>query len=1743
MLPFLLEQSSDSVAQYLSYFKWDYLFIVLAVFGLFGALFAAWRGIYRSSTRYIAFALCVVVLVFTLPAITEYVSAIDLTRFVGDHYGLQVNASDGTQVTVQVTTVDDTVLQLLQAYGLTSGDTSDPAAVQTALALTHSVISLALYVVGLLLTQLIFAPLLGLLLYAITFALFIPKAKRKGKKHRWFSFFEGLVCSTVVGALFISPLTSVASMFADTAKAASKNESLTESQYGAYIDLFSKYSDSAFYSAVTLGSGDASKALDTALMSKVTETTVNGAAAGLYDIVTSIAPALEQAVTVLDVGDDGNLKIDYDKLFGSKDTIDSMISTFGQFRLLTELLPSLAAMGLSAMNLKDVSIDFTKVDWSSALLSISTVYDELYEPIVKAYVLPSLKKSDGEISLDFDYSQKENFKKGMSALADFASDEKQGKTLMDQIVLPLLPHYAESLNASLGVDAFSMNQADYASIDLHSLFDNLIEIVFDLFRYYGVTSFDADGMKNFSDSFMSSLGFSAEPGKALKPDTVTIENFLIPLFTGQGTTLPAVEGKYEEERVTTGGINFIKDYLGVFRLGDYLKHMLGSSADETVRSIFTDDVVSEFTAKLSRANLSQEAGVLLSLIVDLDKIPTDEEGNYNLESDETPAAFRKLNEDLQKSELLKDAIGKILPGIVENAVNSNEDTKKKLEEYGIDLSRFDFNPVDKDGNSVLVDELLKLVNLLPKFKSLSETFGKSSPSLIEKTLNKMDKNFQNDLKEILNVLVDNKILNPDISLGDGTSATKSNVNFNAIVEKLLKSDALSSLGLTFSDLSDVQWKDGPYGTGEITHLVEIVQFLHENSEAIAQLASSSSGIDYSKLCEKSFISRMFKLIGEDQVFGDKFSLLLDKKIGEKLHDSLGVRVNFASVTDWEDEGKKIEKVFRLLNSMKLLKTDNIDFTTLEPEKLNKLLTQLARTSLLSVQLDDKGEYVDKLGELLYDAIQKINLPDGIRSAIEPDDFSTVDDPTRGTIKESFSSWYDAEGLQQDTDGYYSDTNGEIAALSNLFGELKNYDFNSTELDPDKVKPIVDDMLDSNIFTSLLVPVLSSTLENVGDISIPGPSGEDAQTLSLSKLNLAVLDSMTEEEKKTEIEDNILGIYTEVTAKDSLLDKLSTIQTGASEDTKELESLLKKIASSKVMNTVKQGDDSSFFVELLGDISHTIGLDRWVYDISHTIGLDRWVYRDPDETPASAKDKYRSYLGSITDFAEGEISRFMKLLTDLNGVSLNDFSSFSATDLDVKTLLTDINRSEMLHPALPYFFDQIFTAMNRSDMLEGRKVECSVHRTASEEDIAFWENEIKQISSLYDALSGNVSGFSDLKLSDSGLLYNLLNPIDRMELLKDDKSYLVYHLLDSFDGKTGNSDDAILSYVRGYSVQTGFESSNAKAERIKALLFPNGHTEEYLKTQCDILSSYIQSVQDVSSLTFDDSTMKEDAFADKIFDLYMGVMKVEKAEADSSYHVTRSYLGSELLAGEMTDKLVSSVPDDSKGEVKSALEGLYYASDPLGADYAGINLLEARGLKGLLSLLKCPSYPTDTSSSTYASDMKGFKAAFLDAFALMGRGDASGTKTTAYSNDSSAESAGDLCEYLPDANLVSAYNDLLDEYETEYGSKYSVSNSRIAYVLFSAYADKVTIYEKGSTSYTVKGMIDTYYAVVKTEALRKSVNNAVLLYNLSHGTSVSSVSESDAIDLASETFETTGEKALKAIAFIDFATQNGISLNA
>lgn len=1742
MLPFLLEQSSDSVAQYLSYFKWDYLFIVLAVFGLFGALFAAWRGIYRSSTRYIAFALCVVVLVFTLPSITEYVSAIDLTRFVGDNYGLQVNASDGTQVTVQVTTVDDTVLQLLQAYGLTSGDTSDPAVVQTALALTHSAISLALYVVGLLLTQLIFAPLLGFLLYAITFALFIPKAKRKGKKHRWFSFFEGLVCSTVVGALFISPLTSVASMFADTAKAASKNEDLTESQYGAYIDLFSKYSDSAFYSAVTLGSGDASKALDTALMSKVTETTVNGAAAGLYDIVTSIAPALEQAVTVLDVGDDGNFKIDYDKLFGSKDTVDSMISTLGQFRLLTELLPSLAAMGLSAMNLKDVSIDFTKVDWSSALLSISTVYDELYEPIVKAYVLPSLKKSDGEISLNFDYSQKENFKKGMSALADFASDKKQGKTLMDQIVLPLLPHYAESLNASLGVDAFSTDQADYASIDLHSLFDNLIEIVFDLFRYYGVTSFDADGMKNFSDRFMSSLGFSAEQGKALKPDTDTVEKFLIPLFTGKETTLPAVEGKYEEERVTTGGIDFIKDYLGVFRLGDYLKHMLGSSADEKVRSIFTDDVVSEFTAKLSSADLSKEAGVLLSLIGDLGKIPTDEEGNYDLESDETPSAFRKLNEDLQQSELLKDAVGKILPGIVENAVNSNEDTKKKLEEYGIDLSRFDFNPVDKDGNSVLVKELLNLVDLLPKFKSLFETFGNSSSSSIKETLDKMDEDFQNDLKDILNALVDNKILNPDIPLGDGTSATKSNVNFNAIVEKLLKSDALSSLGLTFSDLSDVQWKDGlPYGEGEITHLVEIVRFLHDNSEAIAQLASSSSDIDYSKLCDESFITKMFKLIGEDQVFGDKFSLLLDEKIGEKLHDSLGVRVNFASVTDWKDEGKKIEKVFRLLNSMKLLKTDSIDFTSLEREQLNKLLTQLARTSLLSVQLDDKGEYVDKLGELLYAAIQKINLPDGIRSAIEPDDFSTVCDPTRGTIKTSFSSWYADLGTTDD--GYYYDTNGEIAALSNLFGELKNYDFASAELDPDKVKPIVDHMLDSYIFTSLLVPVLSSTLENVGDISIPGPSGEDAQTLSLSKLNLAVLDSMREDEKKAEIEGNILGIYTDVTAKDSegktLLGKLGTVHTGASEETvSSLKSLLTKIASSKVMNTAKQGDDSSFFVELLGDISHTVGLDRWVY---------------PDETSASAKANYRSYLGSITDFGdtaaddgtitEGEISRFMQLLTDLNGVPLNDFSSFSATDLDVKTLLTDINRSEMLHPALPYFFNRIFTGMNLSDMLEGRRVECSVHRTASEEDIAFWENEIKQISSLYDALSGNVSGFSNLKLSDSDLLYNLLNPIDRMELLKDDKSYLVYHLLDSFDGTSGNSDDAILSYVRGYSVQTGFESGNAKAERIKALLFPNGHTEEYLKTQCDILSSYIQSVQDVSSLTFDDSTMKGDAFADRIFDLYMGVMKVEKDEADSSYHVTRSYLGSELLAGEMTDKLASSVPDVSKTAVKSALEGLYYASDPLGADYAGINLLEARGLKGLLSLLKCPSYPTDTSSSTYASDMNGFKAAFLDAFALMGRGGASGTKTTAYSNDSSAESAGDLCEYLSDADLVSAYNYLLDEYETEYGSKYSVSNSRIAYVLFSAYADKVTIYEKGSTSYTVKGMIDTYNAVVKTEALRTSVNTAVSAYNLLHGTSVSSVSESDAIDYASETFETTGEKALKAIAFIDFATQNGIPLSA
>jgi len=203
------------IVSYLGYWNWNYLFIVLAVFGLLGGIWSLIRGIYHTSLRYLVRGLLLVVLILFMGEIVTSVASIDLSQWF--NYSLPLNGVD-----IKVTTVDQTIIDALNAYGLVNS-ASDPSLFLVALQVSHAVIGFVFYIVGFIIIWIV-TPIIEELIYAITFLVFLSKERRKNKRHRWLSFGVGFVCSAVIGALFLSPLTSLASVLSGVAAEVNENK-------------------------------------------------------------------------------------------------------------------------------------------------------------------------------------------------------------------------------------------------------------------------------------------------------------------------------------------------------------------------------------------------------------------------------------------------------------------------------------------------------------------------------------------------------------------------------------------------------------------------------------------------------------------------------------------------------------------------------------------------------------------------------------------------------------------------------------------------------------------------------------------------------------------------------------------------------------------------------------------------------------------------------------------------------------------------------------------------------------------------------------------------------------------------------------------------------------------------------------------------------------------------------------------------------------------------------------------------------------------------------------------------------------------------------------------------------------------------------------------------------------------------------------------------------------------------------
>ena len=1634
----------SSIMEDLSWFNWNYLFLVFALFGLIGGIIALIRGIRHTVAKYVMDGVLIILLLSFIRQISIDIGSIDLSSF-----NLEIDVQG---VAYQVTTINEAVIEIIEGLGFVSS-ASSPVLVQLGLSVSYSIIGLAVMIVGILIIVIILGPILGDILRLIISAIFSStQREKKHKKHRFAAFLTAFVCGSVIGALLLSPLTAAVNSISEAATQINdaQDEGLLASdqfeEYQDLLDLVESYQDSAVFQAMTLGSGDSENAIDSNIIDQVTYITLDGEKIYVSDEVGNLLDMFSTVISSITY-DGTNIVVDYDQLL-LPDTVEGILDGLSNWQLLMQLLPIVAEIGLNSADLESLGIelDFSDIDWSDAMTDINDIYYQFYQAgLIDEYLLPALNGGTISSTFSLDYSKKEEVKAAVEAVGD--------SELISSSLSDILCGFATQAALNDGVEYISTIQSVYDSIDWSTELSNLVEFVFDLARVIDLDSISAETMSDITDDMTTALD-----------DSGKLSNIKA-LICGGSITFDA-SGDLPAETINSfeGLLNFQITSNGIIDIGSLAQSLL--SGLDGIYDYVDEETLDEVCEEIGDSeSLSEEVGYLIDVIPDAKTLS---EGDFDITLEEDRDLIKSMLENIEQSTI----ISKILPGMLESVLSGDEFGDML---FGLSASDFNFDCTDDEGNSTLVQEMESILDIVGIAIDISDSISDSSDT------STMINNINiEDLKTVLVTIVSSDIINPDRSI-DGSDTLVSNTNFNTMMTSIFGNESLSSTGLTLpSDLSSIQWLDEETVDGEITNLCNVFEVVQNHTDFFTSETLSVEDLD------GDMIAEIFGAVGKSALLSGSLSSILNDTLAESLSD-LGVSINFNNVTDWEAEASALGAVVDRLNEIGAgTNIDTIDWVALEPNQINAILTALSETEMLSVQKDNNGYYVDKFGELAYTLIEKAELTDLVGDSLSADSFSTVANKYTGELKTDFS-WtgtitstnysitVDGSAVSVTAD---LDTTGEIAAICDIFEQVNIVGIDAitdATASGDDLATLLKAVNQSSLFSPSIPYMLDYAISSIDNITLT-----NGDVIDFSIINTDYLLTATNAETDDEI-DKICSLYDTFTDGTTL-----TELTGDPTDLDDsgimaLEDLLNAMAYSNILNTVKSGEDYSFFTELFATVLHSSTLDQMITGADESSArekvlpliaeIDNWTF----ESELTSAERSLSDDSAILNFTDA-----LKVITT-NNISLSSLTSPADISDDViSEFLKAVNESRILHPAICTFFSDIFEAMDLDsyltiDGITYRTIDTYVYEDYSDESIAFWDNEIDSLSTLFQNLKSNFGddlSFDNITIGDGISIYDFIGPIDQMSLLDDCKEYILYKLLNS----NGDGVD-ITDYIREFDAECASYGDTSKvAYAIRKLLMPEGHTQAELEAQCSILDGLINDLTDISSVDFSDGS----AFSDTVFDLMMSTFTLTYDAPSTTTSYVRGLLAQELVSGMLADNLSVVDPADTV-----FFNTIFFGDTIFDNDYYYFNIIEARGLEGVALLSTVGVY----------GDVD-FDANITEAFTLMGR---SLTSTSVYTTEANADAYNALLDQTEQKTSLTKY---VNEDESE-----SLYNSRLALTLFNYYANKVDVYN----GQTIDESITSW-------------NNFV---DSAPGISAGYTAD-DKIDFNNESFEESGAKFITAL---------------
>lgn len=1489
------------------------ILVVVLAFALLALIAGLIKGIYKTAVKTLIEVGLIIVFIFLTPSIANAVGNIDFSNFE-QSFTLTIN---DVSHTIQLTTIQQTLADIITATGLIS-PINGISIYQTAIALATSLLSYVLFFVEVLLLQL-FIWLITAIIYNGIFRWFLPvetrkEARARKKANKVGTLTEGLIDDDgniisdekpkkklhrlpLVGGLLgacgefclaiilISPITSMARIIVtnrDTLKPLFGL--LPENITNDYVndETFDTVENSAIMKLTGLGG------IDSFIMDKASEVEIDGqkiSLTGLINASFDIAAPLINSGALSDFKfEDGtvHVAINYSILL-SDETVNTVVNALIANPMIMALIPPIIDMGVNTLSsgteiLRD--IDLSNIDWSSEISIVNSFYKDIYGTgLVSSFITDDGKGfSADNFSIPTADMTDATIQKYVGAVKNLGSLNAVEKNM------PSLLAGLGSYFSSRGYDVLPSDPASYEDVNWSHDLGLLVETVLKAFRLLNQNiSLDTLENMNYRDEVINLL---KDEDRRHQLQTILLgdkeQEGLLDLDVLEPLDLTEIMVSALEQitpiQPYIEGIDLEKELAG-FRIGD-LKSEL-SVYFNACDNIFSPD------------SFFMEEGFSFD--------------NLDWGDEKVSTQFVEILNILENSQIFNKLYGPTLKTFLHN-------TDIDLDTYLFGLTPYDFN---YDSENFL-DNFKTLVGLLPDIKKMTDSLNDDSLSNAEK-IQAID---TDTLRQLLDTVANSDFFNADKDTGTSSQASK-NANFYTLLNNLFQMDAIKELGLSapeMSDISMIEWGNGHDGK-EIDLICDIFDDFKTNADFFL---SDDYNLEY--LRDSSAVSDMLTNGLDSQVLSPSILQIIDTSLNDYLQD-LGIPVSFQEmrVSMWKEDA---DNIAHLLDLLKGLDLDNLDFDSIEPERLNAILTILAKSNFIN-----SGSH--SFGYVVYSLLQKQDLfsnvgvnPENIRSYFSDADWSSKTEDTTLTLG-------DNEVHASIT------TEGEIKHLSDFFRILQKHGGMDAISDGKLPTELINELTDPNneIFNSKIITGLfSQVLENAkSQISF----GENYDRV-LDLINFDILSHLTPDEVNLEV--SLFARFYNI-SQNGLLKKLFSDMFNLNEE--ELETvtgLIRDMSKSKLLTTVKEGERLSPVAELF----YVVITEQGLLDLTTLTEED-----DPEEMKNSI---LLGILSEVKDWAhEGDI--FANIVVYLQGMEVANLDIVNVDQKDIDGLEAAANRmneSDIFHRVPISLLKNGFGNYDIYPLLSlnntTHTIDFTTHLTTSVDDVEYWHNDIFYAFDFFSDVRHFLIDGNQLENiifgEEGGISTSILSFIGNMNVFEHARSYIAYNLIQNsltyytFDFALNElfmpvEDRAPVPYLEdsdGYRFEV-LEYSNPK------LQINGDYDSKLCENDLNMFNDTFVTLARLAGFFGGEETGDSETVSSPITSIIEHTIKM-----DGSNQFYRSDLSSEIVAG-----IISYMLNKNTLLNLGNLDFFDYDGDKE-ADYLLVNPIEGRAIDAILELI-------------------------------------------------------------------------------------------------------------------------------------------------------------------------------------------------